>query len=57
MTLPHTVTSYTSRGSTDPSAQTSSASEAIVSCTRAPNAASASGSIIVAEIRVITSAP
>ena len=57
MTLPHTVISYTSRGSTSPSAQTSDTSEDIVSCTRIRNAPSASGSIIVAEIRVITSAP
>ena len=57
MTLPHTVISYTSRGSTAPSAQTSSTSEASVSCTRSRSASSASESIIVAEMRVITSAP
>ena len=55
--LPASAISYTSRRSTPASAQTSPASSSSVACAAAVSRASASGSSIVALIRVITSAP
>ncbi len=55
--LPASATSYTSRGSTSPSSHTSAASSASVSCAARVSRPSASGSIIVALIRVMTSPP
>ncbi len=55
--LPASATSYTSSGSTSPSAHTAAASSASVSAARAWSLSSAPGSIIVALILVITSAP
>ena len=55
--FPASATSYTSAGSTRPAAQASPASSASVCWASAVSRASAPGSIIVALIRVITSAP
>ncbi len=55
--LPASATSYTSCGSTPPSAQTAAASSASVSWARCCSLSSAPGSIMVALILVITSAP
>ena len=55
--LPASATSYTSAGSIPPAAQASAASSARVCWASAVSRASAPGSIIVALIRVITSAP
>jgi hypothetical protein len=55
--LPASATSYTSAGSIPPAAQASAASSARVCWARAVSRASVSGSIMVALIRVITSAP
>ena len=55
--LPATTTSYTSAGSTPPSAHTSSVSCCSVSCACVRSRSSAPSSIMIAEIREITSAP
>ena len=55
--LPASATSYTSCGSTSPAAQTARASSARVSWASCCSLSSAPGSIIVALILVITSAP
>ena len=57
MTLPTTTISYTSAGSTPASSTTSPASSASVSCARASSADSAWSSSIVADTRLMTSAP
>ena len=57
VTLPQTTISYTSAGDRPASSQTSPARPFIVSCARCCSISSASGSIIVADTREITSAP
>ena len=57
VTLPQTTISYTSAGARPASSQTSPASPFIVSWARSWSASRASASIIVAEMREITSAP
>ena len=57
VTLPTTTISYTSAGSTPASSTTSPASSASVSCARASSADSAWSSSIVADTRLMTSAP